>query len=101
MSLCIHPLVKRQRRAGDANQVAQFLYYYQAVGAGAQNLSDTITSADLSTDTQRNAFAEAIRSWLIGSGNQAGTVISAALLSDQAAAVSQAYAQVQTKTPTN
>lgn len=81
---------------GDANQVGQLLYYYQAVGAGAQNLSDTVTSANFSTDTQRNAFAEAIRLWLTGSGNQAGTAISAALLSNQAAAVSQAYAQVRT-----
>lgn len=51
-------------------------------------------SANLPTDTERNAFAEAIKEWLIGSGNQAGTTISAALLSNQAAAVSQAYAQV-------
>lgn len=83
---------------GDANQIGQFLYYYQAVGAGAQNLSDTVMSANLSTDTQRSAFAEAVRLWLFGSGNQAGTAVSAALLSNQAAAVSQAYAQVQIDT---
>ena len=86
--------VKLQWLPGDANQIGQFLYYYQAVGAGAQNLSDTVMSANLSTDTQRSAFAEAVRLWLFGSGNQAGTAVSAALLSNQAAAVSQAYAQV-------
>ena len=79
------------RIAGDAIQVGQFLINYLGDGAGAQNLSDVVVSANLPVDLQRDAFGEAIRQYM---GISAGTLINAAVLSNQTAAFAQAYAQV-------
>ena len=72
--------------------MAQFLINYLADGAGAQNLSNVVVSAHLPVDLQRDAFAEAIKQHM---GTLAGTLINAAVTSNQAAAASQAYAQLQ------
>lgn len=77
----------------EATSLGQRLYQLHISHASAHNLSVTATTTNLPATVQRDAFAEAIKKLLLDSGNNAGTLIEAALLAKRPAAVPQAFAQ--------